>query len=62
MCLNLNDCQFKTGTSNYQSTDQKLTIDTQKLKRKRPKDNIKIIKSQWKRLKTEELQKALENK
>lgn len=26
--LNLNDCQFKTGTSNYQSTDQKLTIDT----------------------------------
>ena len=34
MCLNLNDCQFKTGTSNYQSTDQKLTIDTEKPKRK----------------------------
>ena len=44
------------------SKNQKLTIDTQKLKRKRPKDNIKIIKSQWKRLKREELQKALENK
>ena len=34
MCLNLNDYQFKTGRSNYQSTDQKPTIDTEKPKRK----------------------------
>lgn len=37
--------------------NQKLTIDTQKLKRKRPKDNIKIIKSQWKRLKEKNYKK-----
>lgn len=48
--MNMN---FKSNQKN-----QKLTIDTQKLKRKRPKDNIKIIKSQWKRLKREELQSS----
>ena len=36
--MNLNDYQFKTGRSNYQSTDQKPIIDTEK-----PKRNEKII-------------------
>ena len=49
MCMNLNDYQFKTSRHNYGSTyinpmittNQKPTIDTQKPKRKEPKDTTK---------------------
>ena len=42
---------------NFKITPKKLTIGTQKLKRKRPQDNIKIIKSLWKRLKEKNYKK-----
>ena len=49
MCLNLNDYQFKTSKYNYGSTymnpvvttNQKPTTDTQKTKRKQPKQTTK---------------------
>ena len=45
MCVNLNDCQFKTNKISYRPTswftDQKPTIDTQNLERKEPKNNTK---------------------
>ena len=49
MCLNLNDYQFKTSRYSYKSTymkpmvttNQKTSINTQKLRRKKQKHNIK---------------------
>ena len=61
MCLNLNDYQFKTSRYSYRltymrnpmvTTNQKPTIDTQKLERKEHKHDTKeIIKPQGKKQK-----------
>ena len=69
MCLNFNDYQFNTSRYSYTLTymkfiitkNQKPAIDTQKLKRKEHKHNIKIIKSQQKRLKEEKNREELQN-
>ena len=75
MCLNMNDCQFKTSRYSYSSTymnfmiktHQNSAIDTQKLDRKEHSILVKkIIKPQRKKLKEkeknkEELQKQPDN-
>ena len=74
MCLNLNDCQFKTSRYNHKSTymnplvttNQEATIDTQRAKREEhkhtTKENHQTTREEKEEMYRKELKKQLENK